>query len=180
MIRKKKLFSRPKKPFESSRIQNENVLVKQYGLKNKKEIWRTIAKVSYFRRRAMELAKRPLEEQEVLFNKLKNLGLKINGTADVLGLKVEDFLERRLPTIVAKKKLSKTVRSARQMVVHKKILINGKVVNSPSYIVSLSDESNVSVKFKKKVKKAQAEVKESSSETPQENPEVEKEMEVKE
>ena len=176
MIRKKKLFNRPKKPFESSRIQNENVLVKQYGLKNKKEIWRTIAKVSYFRRRAMELANKSLEEQEVLFSKLNNLGLKISKTADVLGLKVEDLLERRLPTIVAKKKLSKTVKSARQMVVHKKILINGKVVNSPSYIVSLSEENNVSVKVKKKTKKVPIET---PAEIPQENPEV-VEMEVKE
>ncbi len=48
MIRKKNLYLRPQKPFESQRIKEENELVKKYGLKNKKEIWKTIAKVNYY------------------------------------------------------------------------------------------------------------------------------------
>ena len=139
MIRKKNKYSKPKKAFEISRIREENELLKKYALKNKREIWKTIAKVAYFRKRAMALAKAPIEEQEVLFNKLRNLGLKVNSMADVLALKVNDLLERRLPTIVFKKNLALTIKQARQMVVHKNVMVNNKVINIPSYLVSVSE-----------------------------------------
>src|SRR3970282_1828259 len=103
MIRKKNKYSRPKKAFEISRIKEENVLLKKYALKKKLEVWKTIAKIDYYRRRAKALARSSLEEQEVLFNKLKALGLKADTITDVLALKVENLLDRRLPTIVFKK-----------------------------------------------------------------------------
>lgn len=155
MIRKRKLFVRPKKAFEKQRILEENQLLKTYGLKNKHELWKTLAKINYLRRRAMTLSSNP-EEQEVLFNKLKNLGLKINTTSDVLDLKPEDLLKRRLPTIVSKKKLASTVKQARQMVTHKKIQINEAVVNSPSYLVSVSEENAIKLKEKKQTKQVKA------------------------
>ncbi len=151
MIRKKKQYLRPKKAFELFRIKEENVLLKKYGLKNKKEVWKTLAKINYFRRRAKDLASSLREEQEVLFRKLKALGLKAGSIADVLDLKIENLLERRLPTIVLKKKLASTAQQARQLVVHKKILIGEKIVDSPSYIVSVTEESSISIKEKKKV-----------------------------
>jgi small subunit ribosomal protein S4 len=155
MIRKKKIYVRPRKPFEAARIADENVLLKKYGLKNKREVWKTLAKVNYYRRRAKTLAKASNEDQQVFFNKLKNMGLKINSTADVLGLKVEDLLKRRLPSIVVEKGLANTVKHARQMVVHKKIIVGSGVVNSPSYIVSVSEEGSIKIK-KKKSKHKQA------------------------
>jgi len=148
MIRKKKRYSRPRKPYEASRIKEENVLVQKYALKNKREIWRTLAKVNYFRKRAMALAKSSPEEQEVLFNKLRALGLNIKVTGDVLALKVEDLLNRRLPTVVYNKKLATTSKQARQMVVHKKITIDGRVVNSPSYLVPVTEEKSIALKVK--------------------------------
>ena len=157
MIRKKKKYARPRMIFESERIKEENVLKKNYGLKNKKEIWKTIAKVDYFRNRAKELSKKPLEEQEVLFRKLKALGLKAEGIADVLDLNVEDLLRRRLATVVSAKGLAGTPKGARQMVVHKKILVNGKLINSPSYLVPVAHEG--SIKVKKKVRAKEKEVK---------------------
>jgi small subunit ribosomal protein S4 len=150
MIRKKKRYSRPKKAFEISRIKEENALLKKYALKKKLEVWKTIAKVDYYRRRAKALARVSLEEQQVLFNKLKALGLKADAIADVLALKVENFLERRLPTIVFKKGFAKTTQEARQMVVHKRILIDNKVVNAPNYLVALSEENLISLKKKSK------------------------------
>lgn len=146
MIRKKKRYSRPKKAFEKARIAEENVLLKKYALKSKIEVWKMIAKVNYFRKRAMALAKSPIEEQQVLFNKLKALGLKANSIADVLALKVEDLLARRLPTVVYKKGIAKTPQEARQMVVHKRILIDKKVTDSPSYLVSLNEENKITLK----------------------------------
>ena len=129
MIRKHKMYVRPRKAYEISRMQSENKIVEKYGLKNKKEIWKTTAKVSYFRRRAKALAKSSHEEQKVLFGKLQNIGLKTNTIADVLALTVEDLLNRRIQTVLLHKKLSNTIRHARQLVVHKKVMINGNIVN---------------------------------------------------
>ena len=155
MIRKKKLYSRPMQLYDSVRIKAENELVKKYGLKNKREIWKALAKVGYYRKRAMDLVKSNLEEQEVFFKKLNNMGLKVKSISDVLDLKLEDLLERRLPTIVAKQKLASTVKQARQMIAHKKIMINHNVINSPSYIVQIDEENKISIKEKSK-KEAQA------------------------
>ena len=162
MIRKGKRYGRPKKLYEKSRIEEENVLVARFGLKNKREIWKTLAKVSYYRRRAKALAKSSSEEQEVLFGKLRALGLKANTIADVLALSIEDLLHRRLPTIIAQRGLAQTVRQARQMVVHKNVRINGNVVNIPSYLVSLAEESQITVKaLKQPIPKTKSEDSES-------------------
>ncbi len=150
MLRKKKLFVRPKKAFESARIMEENELVKKYGLKNKREIWKTLAKITYYRRRAKELAKSSREEQEVFFSKLNALGLKTNSIADVLGLKVENLLERRLPSVMARKKIASSPKQARQMVAHKKVAVGGNVINIPSYIVPVAFENSISIRKKQK------------------------------
>ena len=148
MIRKKKLYSRPMKPFESFRIAEENKIVKEYGLKNKKEVWRSLAKINYFKKRAMVLTKQTSEEQNVFFNKLRKLGLNVNSITDVLGLQIGDLLKRRLPSIIKHRGLASSVKQARQMVVHKKITVNGEVINSPSYIVSTDEENNIDRKKK--------------------------------
>lgn len=150
MKRKNKSYVKPLKSFEAGRIKEENELKKKYALKNKREIWKTQAQVDYFRGRAKALAARPIDEQKSLFNKLNGLGLKVDAIADILDLKVEDLLKRRLPTIVAQKKLASTVRQARQMVVHKKIKVGGKVVSAPSYLVPVSQENRIEVKKKEK------------------------------
>ena len=87
--------------------------------------------------------------QEVLFNKLKALGLKVSSIADVLALNVESLLERRLPTIVFKKKLASTPKQARQFITHKKVLVNGRAVNIPSFIVTRNLEDKISLKTKR-------------------------------
>lgn len=173
MIRKKNLYKKPMKSFQKARILEENELAKKYALKNKREIWKTQAKVDYYRGRAKALAKQPLEEQEAFFKKLKALGLKTSAIADVLDLKIEDLLRRRLTTIVSQKKLANTPQHARQMIVHKKILVNGKVVNAPSYLVPVSEEDKITVKQKEKkpkpaVKEEPAEVQEESTEAKEE------------
>ncbi|MBS3091071.1 30S ribosomal protein S4 [Candidatus Pacearchaeota archaeon] len=149
MIRKPNRYSKPRKAYELSRIKEENVLLEKYGLKNKKEIWKTIAKVNYFRRRAMALAKSANEEQEILFNKLRGFGLKVSTIADVLALTVEDLLQRRLPSVIQRKGLAKTVREGRQMVIHKRVLIDNKVINIPSYLVYVNEEGKIKLKKRK-------------------------------
>jgi len=146
MIRKNKLYVRPKKAYEKTRILEENKILERYGLKNKKEVWKSQAKVDYFRRRAKALARSSIEEQKVLFDKLKAIGLNTNNIADVLALNVENLLNRRLPTIVSRKGLAKTPKQARQLVVHKKVLIEGKAIDSPSYLVKVAEENLITIK----------------------------------
>lgn len=153
MIRKKNKYRRPLKPFEATRIKEENELRKKYGLKNKTEIWKTTAKVDYFRSRAKELAKRPVEEQNVLFGKLRAIGLKVDSISDVLDLKVENLLERRLTTVLVKKNLANTPKQARQLVTHKKVKINGKVMSAPGYLVPVADEDKMEIKVKTRAPK---------------------------
>lgn len=157
MIRKHKNFARPRKAFEITRMRAENEMAGKYGLKSKREIWKTIAKINYFRHRAMELAKADSEEQKVLFGKLNALGLKVDSVSDVLALNIENLLNRRLQTIVTQKKLANTAKHARQMIAHKRILIDGSVVSVPSYIVSVAEEGKITVRpsVKKESKKSE-------------------------
>ncbi|MEI6731824.1 MAG: 30S ribosomal protein S4 [archaeon] len=162
MIRKSNLYARPKKAYQKARIAEENLLLAKYALKNKKEVWKTIAKINYFRTRAKVLARAPVAEQEVLFGKLQAIGLNTKSIADVLDLKIENLLERRLPSIVVRNGLAKTPRQARQFVVHKKVLVDGKVVNVPSFIVPVELENKISIK-ERKLKPVKEEVKSEES-----------------
>ncbi len=171
MIRKRKMFSRPKKLYQKTRIEEENKLLKIYGLKNKREVWKALAKINYYRTRAMALAKAPESEQAVFLGKLSALGFKAGTISDVLALQVEDILKRRLPTIVAGKQLAYTVQQARQMVVHKKIKINGKIVNIPGYIVSLAEEGNITSSQKLVPRKSAEEESSDSSDSSEESSE---------
>jgi small subunit ribosomal protein S4 len=150
MKRKQKTYSRPKRPFDKARIDEEAVIKKQFGLKNKKEIWKADAKVRVMRQKAKKLIKASTEEQGALFKQLQKIGLKVESIADVLGLDKTDYLNRRLQTVVVEKRLATTVKTARQMITHKKILVDGKVVSVPSYIVPIELEGKINVKEKSK------------------------------
>ncbi len=148
MIRKKNKFSWPRKLYDKTRIADENKLVEEYGLKNKREIWKAEAKIKYFRDRAKFLITESTNEQEQFFSKLRGIGLNVKTIADVLALNKEDLLKRRLATVVWKKGLANTARQARQFIVHKQVFVDGKAVDVPSYIVSTELESNITLKAK--------------------------------
>lgn len=160
MKRKHKLYSKPKRPFDKSRIDEEAKIKKNFGLKNKKEIWKAEARIKSIREKAKNLISSDKKEQESLFKRLKKIGLGVNSIADVLSLDREDYLGRRLQTIVLKKGFATTPKSARQLIVHKKVLVNGKAVNSPSYIVPIDLEDKISLKEKKENKHVKQESKE--------------------
>lgn len=151
MKRKHKRYSRPKRPFDKPRIDEEAKLKKDFGLKNKKEIWRAEAKIKSMREKAKRLIAAAPEEQGALFERLKKMGLNVNSIGDVLSLEKEDYLKRRLQTILLKKRLATTAKSARQMITHRKVKVNGRIVDSPSYIVPVELEEKIEVV--KKVKK---------------------------
>ena len=154
--RKRKLFSRPKKLFDRARMDEENVLIKRYGLKNKREIWKAKTAVSKLRRRAKGLIGKKEEEQQSFFDKLIKMGIVVRDVSDVLALTEENLFERRLQTVLFKKKMANTVKGARQLIVHKNVLVDGRVVNIPSFIVTRDLEDKISLKERKvKVKKVE-------------------------
>jgi small subunit ribosomal protein S4 len=142
MIRKKNKYSRPKKPFDKIRMEEENVLVEKYGLKNKKEIWKADSEISRIRGLAKTLIVKSDEEKNAFINRLQKQGFNVSSLAEVLTLNKEDLLKRRLQTIVAQKGLANTPKQARQFITHKHISVNGRVVNIPSYMVALEEEKN--------------------------------------
>lgn len=144
--KKRRLFSRPKKLFDRARMDEENVLVKKYGLKNKREIWKAKSAVSKLRRRAKALIGKSDEEQGMFFNKLNKIGFNVHNVADVLALTEEDLLGRRLQTFLFKKKMANTVKQARQLIVHKNVLVDEKTVNIPSFVVTKEFEDKLSVR----------------------------------
>ena len=58
------------------------------------------------------------------------------------------LLERRLDNVVFRMGLGRTRREARQVVGHKHILVNGKCVSIPSYLVSAGDKIELKEKAK--------------------------------
>lgn len=148
MKRKHKLYSRPKRPFDKARIEEEAKIKEEFGLKNKVEIWRADSAVKGIRGKAINLISKTQEEQKALFDKLKKIGFKVNSIADVLSLDKRDYLNRRLQTIVFKKRLARTPKQARQMITHRKILVTGRAVDSPSYLVPVELENEIKVKTK--------------------------------
>jgi small subunit ribosomal protein S4 len=73
----------------------------------------------------------------------KALQKRGNTTENFVGL-----LERRLDTVIYRAKFSTTVFSARQLINHGHIKVNGKKVNIPSYLVS--DKDSIEIKDKSK------------------------------
>jgi small subunit ribosomal protein S4 len=61
------------------------------------------------------------------------------------------LLERRLDNVVFRAGWSRSRREARQMVRHRHILVNGKVVDVPNYWVSVGDEVEVRDSSKKMI-----------------------------
>lgn len=162
MKQKHKIYSRPKRPFDKARIEDEAKIKKDFGLKNKKEIWKADSKIKSFREKAKKLIGKDEKDQKLLFERMKKIGLKVDSIADVLSLDKKDYLARRLQTIVAKKRLAPSIKGARQLINHKKVLVNGRVVDSPSYIVQVELEGKI--ELKKKAKKTKEKVVEKKDE----------------
>lgn len=146
-IRKK--FTPPSHPWQKARIEAEKVIVKQYGVKNKKEIWKMESMLRSFTSQAKTLivatTAQAMTEKENLFKKLRRYGfVSTDATNDqILGLTLNDIMNRRLQTIVVKKGLASNVKQARQMITHKHIAVGEKKISSPSYLVTLEEEGLV-------------------------------------
>uniref|UniRef100_A0AAY4AMB8 Small ribosomal subunit protein uS4 n=1 Tax=Denticeps clupeoides TaxID=299321 RepID=A0AAY4AMB8_9TELE len=120
-----KTYVTPRRPFEKSRLDQELKLIGEYGLRNKREVWRvkfTLAKIRKAARELLTLDEkdaRRLFEGNALLRRLVRIGVLDEGKMKldyILGLKVEDFLERRLQTQVFKLGLAKSIHHARVLI----------------------------------------------------------------
>ena len=147
--KQRKKYKTPRFPWRADVLQSELKIIGEYGLRNKRELWRYKTMISKFRRIARSLLgtsgkERALKEAQLL-NKLKRYKILPEDATldDVLDLSVEDILERRLQTIVFRKGLARSIHQARQLITHGHIAIGDRRVFSPSYLVLGSEESQV-------------------------------------
>ncbi len=142
----------PRHPWEAERIAAENELLKKYGLKNKRELWRAESLVRRFRQRSRILqaqirygSAQAEREKDELLGRLERMGLLApDGTLnDVLALDVEAILTRRLQTMAYVKGLAHTPKHARQLIVHGHAAIGGRRVTIPGYFVSRAEEEEI-------------------------------------
>ncbi|MCC4771237.1 30S ribosomal protein S4 [Methanosarcina sp. DH2] len=155
--KKSKSYETPKHPWQEARMAAEVQLVKAYGLRNKREVWKAASMLRMYRSEARKLLARVAGGQEAeleghyrtqseeILSKLIRYGI-IKSDAnidDILSLKTENILERRLQTQVLRLGLARTVIQARQFITHGHIAINGRKATIPGMLVSKDDEMHI-------------------------------------
>merc|ERR1711862_21856 len=127
------------------------------GLRNKREVWRVKYSLALIRSAARELLTleeknpRRLFEGNALLRRLVRTGVLSDDRMKldyVLGLKIEDFLERRLQTQVFKLGLAKSIHHARVLIKQRHIRVRKQVVNVPSFIVRLDSQKHIDFSLK--------------------------------
>ena len=115
----------PKRPWEKERISQELKTIGVYGLKNKKEIWRVqylLGKIRTIAKNLLLLAPtdpRRLFQGEALLKRMAKMGLLSAAEMRlefVLGLTVNQFMERRLQTLLWKVNQAKSIHHARVLI----------------------------------------------------------------
>ena len=88
----------------------------------------------------------------IMEKQFRNYYQKAAGAKGATGENLLRLLERRLDNVVYRMGFGSTRAEARQLVSHKGILLNGKVVNIPSFQVGEQDQVEVREKVKKQVR----------------------------
>ncbi len=155
--KQRKKYSTALNPWQKTRIEEEIILLKEYGLKNKREIYKMRSILKGFADQSKNLiaskTKQAEKERIALLNKLSNLGLitKTGNVDDVLDLSLNDIMDRRLQTLVYKKAMARSIKQARQFIVHEHIVLGNKIITVPSYLVPVEEENLISFVAKSKL-----------------------------
>lgn len=159
--RLRKKYEGPSHPWEAERLEEERQLKKEYGLKNKKEIWKIASKLRGFKIQAKSLiadrSEQARKEEKLLLEKLSNLGILKEGSSldNILEINVGQLMARRLQSMAMTKGLARSSKQARQMIAHGHITINKKKTNIPSYLVKVSEEASIEYSQNSKFKDAE-------------------------
>jgi small subunit ribosomal protein S4 len=149
-----KSYQTPKRPFEKARIEEETRLVIEYGLRNKREVWKAKSYLRRYRKAARELlalmstgadSRLFQAKMSALTEHLQRMGIlgPEGDIDDVLALKVQQPLERRLQTVVYRKGLARSPKQARQFITHGHIAVAGRAVTIPGYLVTREEENAI-------------------------------------
>jgi len=149
-----KQYETPAHRFEKTRMEKEVKLLIEYGLRNKRELWKAESVLRRYRRAARDLLAlmsvkpdSPMIEvkKNDLLGHVQRMGLvgQDPDIDDVLALQVEKELERRLQTVVYRKGLARSPKQARQFVTHGHIAIGDVRVTIPGYRLTAEEESQV-------------------------------------
>ena len=150
---RRRQYDTPTHPWQRIRIQEEEVSLRRYGLRNKRELWKAQTQMRKFRGHARNLLarlrygdKQAERETKELLGRLARLGILSDASSldDVLGLEVNAPLSRRFQTIIYLKGLAYTPNHARQLIVHGHASVGGRKVTIPGYYVPRSEEETVS------------------------------------
>ncbi|HII02474.1 TPA: 30S ribosomal protein S4, partial [Methanosarcinaceae archaeon] len=155
--KKKKSYETPRHPWQEARMAAEVELIKAYGLRNKKEVWKAASMLRMYRSEARNLLAKVAEskgdgleghlktQSEEILSKLIRYGIikPDSDIDDILSLKTENILERRLQTQVLRVGLARTVVQARQFITHGHISVNGRKATVPGMLVTREDEMSI-------------------------------------
>jgi len=145
----RRVWKKPKRPLNYDLLMDELKTLGAFGLKTKRELWKTQTELSRVRLHARSLLALRQEDRKrkepILIQSLSKIGLVDQNSTldDVLNLQVTDLLSRRLQTIAQRKLYFKTPYQARQAIVHGHVMIGDSVVTIPSYIVKTEEEAKI-------------------------------------
>ena len=151
-----KTFKTPRRPFEKERLDAEMKLIGEYGLKNKREVWRANLQVAKMRKAARELLTldehdpKRIFEGTALLRRLHNYGILPESQKQldyVLSLTVNNILERRLQTLVFKLGFAKSVHQARVFIKQRHIRVGKQLVDIPSFLVRVDNQSLIDLAY---------------------------------
>merc|ERR1712139_308923 len=142
----------PRRAYDKERLDSELKMIGTYGLKNKREIWRNgliLSKVRAVARNLLTMDEkdpRRIFEGQALMRRMIRYGILDEDKQRldyVLSLKVEDFLERRLQTLVYKRGLAKSIHHARVLIRQKHIRVGRQIVDIPSFMVRVESQPHI-------------------------------------
>lgn len=147
--KQKRKYEKPRNPWSKEQLAAEMNLIGEYGLRNKRELWRYRTMLSRIRGIARSLLGKSEEEssqiEQNFLKKLSRMGIlqKSATIDDILDLDIRDLLERRLQTVVYRSGMAKTAQQARQMIAHGHVEVSGRTVSVSGYLVKRSDEADI-------------------------------------
>lgn len=147
--KQRKKYETPRHPWRIDQLDVELRLIGDYGLRNKRELWRYKTLLSRIRGMARSLLAETEEEREshqkAYMEKMARLGLlgEEGSIDDILDLDIKDLIEKRLQTVVYRMGLAKSIHQARQMITHGHIMVADRRVTIPGYLVKKGEEGQL-------------------------------------